>query len=63
MSTSGTISGSIRTYDWDFGDNTGTTTTGPQTSHRYTNSGTYVVRVSVRTTTGQDGFGEVTIRF
>ncbi len=63
VSTSGTISGSIRTYDWDFGDNTGTTTTGPQTSHRYTASGTYVVRVSVRTTTGQDGYGEVTIRF
>lgn len=63
VSTSGTISGSIRTYDWDFGDNTGTTTTGPQTSHRYANAGTYIVRVTVRTTTGQEGFGEVTIRF
>jgi PKD repeat protein len=63
VSTSGTISGSIRTYDWDFGDGTGTTTTGPQTSHRYTAAGTYIVRVSVRTTTGQEGYGEATIRF
>lgn len=63
VSTSGTISGSIRTYDWDFGDNQGTTTTGPQTSHRYSGTGTFTVRVRVVTTTGQDGFGEVTIRF
>lgn len=63
VSTSGTISGSIRTYDWDFGDGTGTTTTGPQTSHRYANAGTYIVRVRVVTTTGQEGFGEATIRF
>jgi len=63
ISTTGTISGSIRTYDWDFGDGQGTTTTGPGTSHRYTSSGTYVVRVRVVTTTGQEGFGEITIRF
>lgn len=61
-SITGTVSGSIRTYEWDFGDNSGTTTTGPQTSHRYTSSGTFVVRLRVVTTTGQEGFTELTIR-
>ncbi len=61
-SVTGTVSGSIRTYDWDFGDGTGATTTGPQTSHRYTSTGTFVVRLRVVTTTGQEGFTEITIR-
>lgn len=61
-SITGTVSGSIRFYEWDFGDNTGTTTTGPQTSHRYTSTGTFVVRLRVVTTTGQEGFTEITIR-
>ena len=43
-------------------DNTGTTTTGPQTSHRYTSTGTFVVRLRVVTTTGQEGYTEITIR-
>lgn len=62
VSTTGTISGSIRTYDWDFGDGSGgTTTTGPGTAHRYA-PGTYIVRVRVVTTTGQEGYGETVVR-
>ncbi len=61
-SITGTVSGTVRTYEWDFGDGTGTTTTGPQTSHRYTSTGTFVVRLRVVTTTGQEGFTELTIR-
>ncbi len=61
-SVQGAFTGTIRTYDWDFGDRTGTTTTGPTTSHRYLAAGVYVIRVSVVTTTGQQGFTEITIR-
>ncbi len=61
-SVQGSFTGTIRTYDWDFGDRTGTTTTGPTTSHRYLAAGVYVIRVSVVTTTGQQGFTEITIR-
>ncbi len=61
-SITGTVAGSIRTYDWDFGDGSGATTTGPQISHRYTSTGTFIVRLRVVTTTGQEGFTEITIR-
>ena len=54
--------GTIRTYEWDFGDGGSATTTGPSTSHRYTGTGTFVVRLRVVTTTGQQGFAEQTIR-
>jgi PKD repeat protein len=54
--------GTIRTYEWDFGDGGSATTTGPSTSHRYSAAGTYVVRLRVVTTTGQEGFAEQTIR-
>ena len=54
--------GSIRTYEWDFGDGGSATTTGPSTSHRYVAAGTYVVRLRVVTTTGQQGFAEQTVR-
>jgi adhesin/invasin len=53
--------GSIRLYEWDFGDGGSAVTTGNTTSHRY-NPGTYVVRVRVVTTTGHEGFAELTIR-
>ena len=46
----------------DFGDGSGATTTGPSTSHRYLAAGTYVVRLRVVTTTGQEGFAEQTVR-
>ncbi len=62
-SITGTISRRpIRTYEWDFGDGGGATTTGPSTSHRYAAAGTYVVRLRVVTTTGQEGFAEQTVR-
>jgi hypothetical protein len=62
-SITGTIgSGSIRFYEWDFGDGGSATTTGPSTSHRYAAAGTFVVRLRVTTTTGQEGFAEQTIR-
>jgi len=61
-SITGTVSGSIRFYEWDFGDGQGDTTTGPQTSHRYTSTGNFVVRLRVVTTTGQEGFTTLTIR-
>jgi hypothetical protein len=54
--------GTIRTYEWDFGDGGSATTTGPSTSHRYSGTGTFVVRLRVVTTTGQQGFAEQTIR-
>ncbi len=61
-SVQGSFTGTIRTYDWDFGDRGSATTTGPTTSHRYLAAGVYVIRVSVVTTTGQQGFTEITIR-
>jgi PKD repeat protein len=61
-SITGTVSGSIRFFQWDFGDNTGDTTTGPQTSHRYASTGIFVVRLRVVTTNGQEGFTTLTIR-
>lgn len=54
--------GTIRTYEWDFGDGGSASTTGPSTSHRYLSAGTYVVRLRVLTTTGQQGFAEQTVR-
>ena len=62
-SITGTIGGgSIRLYEWDFGDGGSATTTGPSTSHRYASAGTYIVRLRVVTTTGQEGFAEQTVR-
>ena len=61
-SVQGAFSGTIRTYDWSFGDGASTSTTGPTTSHRYSAAGTYVIRVEVVTTTGQKGFTEITVK-
>ena len=58
----GTISGSIRVYDWDFGDNTSASTTGNTTSHQYGSPGVKTVRVRVVTTTGQEGFATLVIQ-
>jgi hypothetical protein len=49
-------------YTWDFGDGTGTTTTGNTANHRYSTPNTYIARVHVRATNGQEGFAERTIR-
>ena len=53
---------SIRSYEWDFGDNTGASTTGITTSHRYTSARTYHVTLRVIATNGQEGFTELDIR-
>lgn len=58
----GTGSGSIRFYEWTFGDGGSTVTTGPAVSYRYGATGNYTVRVRVTTTTGAEGFGQVQVR-
>jgi PKD repeat protein len=52
----------IASYTWDFGNGQGAVTTANTTNHRYTASGTYIATVTVRSTTGQQGFGQLTIR-
>jgi PKD repeat protein len=52
----------ITSYSWDFGDGGGTQTTGASTNHRYTAPGTYSASVTVRSTTGQQGFATLTVR-
>ena len=47
---------SIRFYEWDFGDGTTDTTTGPITSHRYSALRTYRVTLRVVATNGDEGF-------
>jgi hypothetical protein len=53
---------SIRTYEWDFGDGSSSTTTGSITSHRYTATGTYRVRLRVVATNGDEGFTVFDVR-
>ncbi len=53
---------SITTYTWNFGNGQSSQTTGPTVNHRYTNPGTYVATVTVRTTTGNSGVGQFTVR-
>jgi PKD repeat protein len=62
LSGASPISGSIRVYDWDFGDGKSASTSGNQTSNRYSSPGNYLVRVRVLTTTGQEGFAELPVR-
>ena len=52
----------ISSYSWDFGDGGGTQTTGASTNHRYTAPGTYSATVTVRSTTGVQGFATVELR-
>lgn len=53
----------IRSYEWNFGDNRGSaTTTGPITSYRYTATGTYRVSLRVVATNGDEGFTEFDVR-
>jgi PKD repeat protein len=52
----------VSTYTWDFGDNSGAVTTGASTNHRYTAPGNYIASVTVRTTTGVEGFSQITVR-
>lgn len=52
----------IRTFEWDFGDGDGFTTTGAQTTHRYRAVGVYHVRLRVVATNGDEGYWEGDIR-
>jgi adhesin/invasin len=58
----GTSGPSISSFTWDFGDGQGAITTGGTTNHRYSASGTYITSVTARTTTGQQGLSQVTVR-
>jgi PKD repeat protein len=58
----GGSTGAISSYSWDFGDGQGAITTGSTINHSYTRSETYIASVTVRSTTGQQGFAQITIR-
>lgn len=53
---------SIRSVQWDFGDGGTNVTTGLITTHRYTATGTYRVRVRIIANNGDEGFWEGDIR-
>ena len=59
-----TVSGATSTilqYQWDFGDGTTATTTGPQISKAYSDVGTKVIRVTVVQAVGPSGQGQATV--
>jgi len=58
----GGATATISSYSWDFGDGGGTQTTGAATNHRYTAPGTYQASVTVRSTTGVQGYSTLTVR-
>jgi hypothetical protein len=51
----------IQQYQWDFGDGTTATTTGPQITKSYTTLGTKVIRVRVIQTVGPAGEGQTAV--
>lgn len=53
----------ITHYEWDFGDGSSEVTTGPTSSHQFSRSGTYSVRVRAVSTQGHEGLGQVVVRF
>ena len=59
-----TVSGNtstIQSYQWEFGDGTSATTTGPQISKSYATEGTKVVRVTVVQAVGPSGQSQTTV--
>jgi hypothetical protein len=59
-----TVSGAtstIQEYQWDFGDGTTATTTGPQITKSYADVGTKVIRVTVVQAVGPSGQGQTTV--
>jgi len=59
-----TVSGATSTilaYQWDFGDGTTATTTGPQITKSYSTPGTKVIRVTVVQAVGPSGQGQTTV--
>lgn len=57
----GTGAGSVREFIWDFGDGQSRTTTGNTTSYRYGSTGVFTVRLRIVTTTGHEGYSEMTV--
>jgi hypothetical protein len=51
----------IQQFQWDFGDGTTATTTGPQITKSYSTLGTKVIRVRVIQTVGPAGEGQTTV--
>ena len=51
----------VQSYQWDFGDGTTATTTGPQITKSYATPGTKVVRVTVVQAVGPSGQGQTTV--
>jgi PKD repeat protein len=51
---------SIRSFQWNFGDGTSSTTTGPTVTHLYDTPGTYVATVTATDDVGQTGVGSLT---
>jgi PKD repeat protein len=59
-----TVSGAtstIQSYQWDFGDGSSATTTGPQISKSYSVAGTKVIRVTVVQAVGPSGQSQTTV--
>lgn len=56
------LGAAIEAVFWDFGDNTGASTTGLSITHRYAAPGTFVVNVLVTSTDGREGNATATVR-
>jgi len=54
--SSGADNGGISDWQWDFGD--GTTSTKQNPSHKYSDDGTYEVKLTVTDESGRYGFGD-----
>jgi adhesin/invasin len=52
----------VSSYSWDFGDGGTAFTTGGSTNHRYAAPGTYTATVTARSTAGNSGVGQLTVR-
>jgi PKD repeat protein len=60
-SGSSTYKGNIVSYEWNFGDNSPTTIQGAQITHKYTNVGTYTVKLKAVTNLNENGTAQKTI--
>ncbi len=60
-SGSSTFRGSIVSYEWNFGDKSPSTITGAQISHKYTNVGTYPVKLKVVTNQNENGTADLLV--
>ncbi len=57
-SSSSTFKGSIVSFEWSFGDKSPSTITGAQITHKYTDVGTYTVKLKVVTNQNESGTAE-----